>query len=288
MNPQTRNRSAKDNSTTLLIVLVVLIILLVVALYTCHQQKNAAEKTNYKIDTTALQQLQIPAIKPTDEIIQHTAYTLSYNEEAEQANWVAYVLRGSQLQAAHYSRTNKFLTDPLVKEHSSGDADYDGSGYDRGHLASAEDMSWSRTTMKESFYYSNMSPQVPAFNRGVWKRLEELVRYWSSAYDSIYVVTGPVLTKGLPTIGPDALAVPQYYYKVILEYNPKGVRGIGFVLRNEASAATLKSFAVSIDSVEHLTGIDFFPRLPDDVEEKIESNVEVKDWLWTRRKGSEE
>jgi endonuclease G len=276
------NQPARDKSNTLLWVLILFIIVLLVVLYTCHKQKTATSR--YSIDTTALQQLQIPAIRPTDEIVQHKAYTLSYNEEDEQASWVAYVLSGQQLASAHFERTNKFLKDPLVKTGSADDEDYDGSGYDRGHLAPAEDMSWSKETMKESFYYSNMSPQVPAFNRGVWRRLEELVRYWSSAYDSIYVVTGPVLTPGLPTIGPDKVAVPEYYYKVILEYNPKGVKGIGFLLRNEESAATLKNFAVSIDSVEHLTGLDFFPRLPDDAEEKIESQLNARDWLWTRKR----
>jgi endonuclease G len=271
-----------NKSNALLWICILFIIILLVVLYTCHKQKT--ETSRNTIDTTALQQLQIPAIRPNDEIVQHKAYTLSYNEEDEQASLVAYVLSGQQLASAHFERTNKFLKDPQVKTGSADNEDYDGSGYDRGHLAPAEDMSWSKETMKESFYYSNMSPQVPAFNRGAWRRLEELLRYWSSAYDSIYVVTGPVLTPGLPTIGHDKVAVPQYYYKVVLEYNPKGVKGIGFLLPNEESAATLKNFAVSIDSVEHITGLDFFPKLPDDVEEKIESHLAVKDWLWTRKR----
>ena len=274
--------AANKKTTLLIVVVVLLLVLLVIVLYTCRKQKLATAN-KYKHDST-LSAMQIPAVKPTDQIIEHTGYTLCYVPQCEQASWVAYVLRGSQLQSAHFDRTNQFMTDPAAKPHSADDADYEGSGYDRGHLASAEDMSWSGTTMKESFYYSNMSPQVPAFNRGVWKRLEELVRYWSSAYDSVYVVTGPVLSNGLPTIGHDNVAVPQYYYKVVLEYNPQGVRGIGFVLPNQASAATLKSFAVSIDSVEHMTGLDFFPKLPDDVENKIESNADVNDWLWTKKR----
>lgn len=281
-----QKRAAEDKKTTLLLLLFVLLLALLLAgLYTCRQQRTAAGKTpHYRQADAALNALQIPSLKPADQLIERTGYTLSFVPAHEQAAWVAYVLRGTQLEAAHYNRTNQFMADPLAKPHSADDADYESSGYDRGHLASAEDMSWSEQTMRESFYYSNMSPQVPAFNRGVWKRLEELVRYWSSAYDSVYVVTGPVLTAGLPAIGHDRVSVPQYYYKAILEYNPKGVQGIGFVLRNEASAATLKSFAVSIDSVEHLTGIDFFPKLPDDVEEKVESRYNESDWLWTRKK----
>ncbi|RYY92215.1 MAG: DNA/RNA non-specific endonuclease [Chitinophagaceae bacterium] len=137
--------------------------------------------------------------------------------------------------------------------------------------------------MSASFYYSNMSPQLPAFNRGVWKRLEELVRFWAGAYDSVYVATGPVLEDGLRRIGPSGVAVPERFYKVILLYGRQGTRGIGFLLRNEASAATLRSFAVPIDEVEQLTGLDFFPQLPDDVEARIESDPRVKEWRWTRK-----
>lgn len=284
---QRTSRQEKGSINGILIIVIVVILLLLFVLYTCRQQRAVTSASRQPIDTAALQQLQIPAIKPSDEIVQHTGYTLSYNEEYEQASWVAYVLSGPRLASASFHRTDKFLADPLVRTGSATNEDYNGSGYDRGHLASAEDMSWSKTTMAESFYYSNMSPQVPEFNRGVWRRLEELVRYWATAYDSIYVVTGPVLTSGLPTIGPDKVAVPNYYYKVVLEYNSRGVKGIGFLLRNEPSAATLQKFAVPIDSVEHLTGIDLFPRLADPEEARIESSLEVKDWLWRRKKKSE-
>lgn len=262
---------------------VLLFVLLLLVLYTCRQQRTAAGKPGYR-HNAALNALQIPAIKPTDQIIERTGYTLCFVPAHEQAAWVAYVLRGGQLASAHGDRTNQFMPDPLAKPHSADDADYNNSGYDRGHLASAEDMSWSEEAMRESFYYSNMSPQVPAFNRGVWKRLEELIRYWAQAYDSVYVVSGPVLYNGLPTIGRDRVSVPQTFYKAVLVYNGNAVQGVGFALRNEPSSATLKSFAESIDDVEKLTGLDFFPKLPDDVEEKVESNYNENDWLWTRKR----
>ena len=265
----------------MLLLLVLIAVVAIIVYKTCASHKQSPESNRYR-KGPAPSELQIPAVGANEEIIRHTAYTLSFNPSFEQATWVAYVLRGASENTPHFSRTNHFMTDPEVTPHSADDADYEGSGYDRGHLAPAEDMSWSATAMKESFFYSNMSPQVPAFNRGVWKRLEELVRFWATAYDSLYVVTGPVLTKGLPTIGHDQVAVPKYYYKVILEYNPKGTRAIGFVLPNDASLATLRTFAVPVDSVEHMTGIDFFPRLPDDVEEALESKATISDWRWTR------
>jgi endonuclease G, mitochondrial len=271
------------SSNRLLLLLFLFILFLALFLFVSRNRQGKASAAVYAIDSTVLNQLQIPAIKASDEIVQHSAYTLSYNEDHEQANWVAYVLTASETNSANNERTNRFLPDPLVRTKSASTIDYKGTSYDRGHLAPAEDMAWSKTTMKESFYYTNISPQLPAFNRGVWRRLEELVRYWSTVYDSIYIVTGPVLTDGLATIGPDKVSVPSYFYKVVLEYNSKGAKGIGFLLKNEASAATLKSFAVSIDSIEHLTGIDFFPKLPNEQENKIEAEAGINQWKWTRK-----
>lgn len=264
-----------------------LLLLLFVLLYTCYKQRTAPavpEAAGYQTDAATANGLQIPAPTPSGQVIVRRGYTLSFSAKHQQPDWVGYVLRGYQVRQANENRSDAFLVDPLARPHSADEADYNNSGYDRGHLAAAEDMGWSAQTMRESFYYSNASPQVPAFNRGVWKRLEELVRYWAEAYDSVYVVTGPVLQNGLPVIGHDHVSVPQRFYKVILVYNAKAVQGIGFVLRNEASAATLKSFAVPIDNVEKLTGLDFFPQLPDDVEQKIESNAAVNNWLWEKRK----
>ncbi len=229
--------------------------------------------------TTAIPHLEIPKTTANDKIITHAGYSLLYNEDHEQANWVVYELTKAETNK-RYNRSDKFIVDPLVTTGSANNADYSGSGYDRGHMAPAADMGWSSTTMKESFYYSNMSPQDPAFNRGIWKRLEEHVRSWAVENEAVYVVTGPVLTKGLPTIGSDKVSVPGYYYKVILDYTEPGIKGIGFILPNEGSKEPLQSFAVSIDIVESVTGIDFFPLLPDEQERFIEKTISVNAWTW--------
>ena len=278
MNVQQQPERAGRANKQALLAAILLIVLLFVALYTCRRLRGQ------QAGPPAGSRLEIPFVRPGDEIIQHTAYTLCYSEGNEQAAWVAYVSTAAKTMGPHVARTNPFMEDPFVVTGSASHMDYEGSGYDRGHLAPAEDMSWSETSMAESFYYSNMSPQLPAFNRGVWKRLEALVRYWSVAYDSIYIVTGPVLTSGLPAIGPDHVSVPEYFYKVVLRYNGQGANAIGFILPNRASAATLKSFAVPVDSVEKRTGIDFFPALPDDIEASVESKADLEAWLWTRRK----
>ncbi len=234
---------------------------------------------NQRNRTTANSPLEIPRTAAIDAVISHTGFSLLYSEPHEQASWVAYLLTRDRT-IKRFDRTDKFLPDPKVKTGSANDSDYAGSGFDRGHLAPAADMSWSSTTMRESFYYSNMSPQVPSFNRGIWKKLEEQVRSWAAEYDSIYIVTGPILKSGLPTIGPNNVSIPEYYYKVILDYKAPNIKGIGFILPNSASNEPLTSYALSIEEVEKQTGIDFFPALPDGVEEQVEKERCIPCWNW--------
>lgn len=219
----------------------------------------------------------LPFYSSEDDIIRHFAYTFKYREEHEQAEWIAYRLTAERVMGS-YKRTNDFRSDPKVKTGSAALSDYKGSGYDRGHLAPAGDMKWSSTAMSESFFMSNMSPQKPGFNRGIWKKLEEKVRTWATVNEEIYIVTGPVLSDNLPTIGSNEVAVPNYYYKVILDYKEPELKGIGFVLLNQSSQQPLETYAVTIDSVEILTGIDFFPAMPDSLEDVIESTIKIDKW----------
>ena len=222
-------------------------------------------------------QIELPKVSSSDQIVFHQAYTLSYNEQHEQASWVAYELTASEVRGAT-KRKDNFKPDPKVTTSSASLADYKGSGYDRGHLAPAADMKWSPTTMSESFFMSNMSPQTPGFNRGIWKRLEGQVRGWALNNQSVYVATGGVLKGNLPTIGRNGVSIPRYYYKVILDYNEPELKGIGFLMANQKLSGSLESFAVSIDKVEQATGINFFHSLPDEIENEIEANLDLRKW----------
>jgi len=229
------------------------------------------------------QQLELPKSAPSDQIVHHSNYTLNYSEQHEQAEWVAYTLSSSDVYGS-IGRTNDFRADPKVKTGSASLPDYKGSGYDRGHLAPAGDMKSTYTAMSESFYMSNMSPQVPSFNRGIWKKLESTVRNWAVDYQKVYIVTGAVLTASYPTIGMNKVSVPEFYYKVVLDYEQPEIKGIGFILPNQKSNKSLQSYAVSVDEVERFTGIDFFHSLPDDVEEQIESDAAVNKWSFSKSK----
>lgn len=212
-----------------------------------------------------------------DQVIEREGYALGYSEKHEQALWVQYKLTKAETLSRKASRQDNFMDDPTVKTGSATLADYAGSGYDRGHLAPAADMHWSDSAMLESFYMSNMSPQAPAFNRGVWKALEQQVRRFAYSEGEVWVATGPVF-KGWngKTIGANKVAVPPAYYKVV--YSEKGGKMIGFILRNAAGDENhLKQYACSVSDVEKATGLRFFPKAKAD---ELKKTVAVSSWIW--------
>ena len=162
--------------------------------------------------------------------------------------------------------------------------DYRGSGFDRGHMAPVAAMAWSIEGISESFLLSNISPQEPGFNRGIWRDLEARVRDWANLHGEVFVVTGPVLQEQLPRIGPNEVSVPEYYYKVVVDLQPPEIEGVGFILPNGSADQLLGRYAVTIDSVEAVTGFDFFPVVMDSVEEEIERNISGEHWGFEVRK----
>ena len=177
---------------------------------------------------------------------------------------------------------NHFRPDPEIPAGLATSQDYVRSGYDRGHLAPAADMSFSVKTMSESFYLSNTSPQIPQFNRGVWSRLEKQIRHFAVREKRIVVVTGPVLpAEKTVAIGANQVTVPQYYYKVIYDPTPPE-KMIAFVVPHQGSPADLRTFAVTVDRAEELTGLDFFSSVPQPKQEQLERTITVESWDWIR------
>lgn len=220
-----------------------------------------------------------PARAAEHQIVVHAQYRLSYNETHEQPDWVMYQLKSVSLEDASFDRTDNFRPDPDVISYSATLEDYVRSGYDRGHLVPAADMAWSRDAMSETFYMSNMSPQDPRFNRGIWKTLETQVRDWAVKNGNLFVVTGPILEAGLGTIGSNRVSVPRRYYKIVLDYEEPEIKAIAFLMENKKLTGSLISYAVPVDSIESVTMIDFFPDLPDDLENRLESEVDTALWF---------
>ena len=222
----------------------------------------------------------LPKFSKSDQVIQHSYYTLKYDEKHEQASWVAYRLTEYNLLNPKTDRKDNFRSDPEVSTSSASLKDYKGSGYDRGHLAPAADFKWSSTAMSESFYMSNMSPQDPSFNRGIWKNLESAVRNWAIDNDEIYIVTGAVLNNVIGRIGSNRVSIPSKYYKVILDYQEPGLKAIGFLLPNKKINQSLMDYVFTVDDIERITGINFFHMLQDDIEERLESKTNPEMWIW--------
>ena len=183
----------------------------------------------------------------TGAIVKHNYFTLSYSEENEQAEWVAYELKKS-------------------------------SGYDRGHLCPAGDRRMSFEAYNETFLTSNISPQDHDFNAGIWNRLEQKVRYWAEKYDGVYIVTGGVLKENLKTIGDENVSVPNKFYKIIVDASGGKYKAVAFLIPNKPSSESFYEYSVSIDEIEARTEIDFFPQLPDSIENKLEQMVDLKAW----------
>ena len=237
--------------------------------------------TTPKTDKNTCNRLEIPRLNTarSQQTIEHLGYTVCYNHDWRLPNWVAYELTSAEVQG-EIPRTNKFLPDPLVAGDPVVTADYRNSGYDRGHMAPAGDMRWSKQAMKESFYMTNICPQNRSNNAGDWKDLEELVRDLATKYRTVYVCCGPIVTNTSNTIGSvRKIVVPQAFYKVLLRPKSDGSwTSIGFVMNNVAGNRPLMTYMQSVDEVEQLTGIDFFYQLPDSIEEKVEADFKVSDW----------
>ena len=248
------------------------------------QDKTSAKKAPAKPSTKTFKipaNTEIPRLKEKrqEQVIKHEGYTVSYNSEYRIANWVAYELTATEAKSIKTERSNKFVSDPQVKGATAMNEDYTRSGYDRGHLAPAGDMKWSAKAMRESFYLSNICPQKPKLNRGIWKDLEEQCRLWALDNGSLLIVTGPVITGDMKRLGKNKVAIPKSFYKVLCYYTEKGYKGIGFLFENrDYKDNSLKSMVIPIDSVEKVTGIDFFPSIPDEQEKEMEATVDWSSW----------
>lgn len=213
-----------------------------------------------------------------EQILKRVAYTASYNSDLRIPNWVAWQLTGAHTEGKNKRAGVKFQEDTDVPLPRAVDFDYVRSGYDRGHLCPSADNRWDATAQEQSFLLTNVCPQDHNLNVGDWHELENLCRKWAKTYGSIYIVAGPVLLKGKhKTIGKNKVTVPEAFFKVVLcmEGKPKA---IGFIYRNESGNRPKSYYVNTIDDVERITGIDFFPALPDDVEKAVEATCNLEEW----------
>ena len=212
----------------------------------------------------------------TGQVVHREGFSFSYNEAHEQSEWVSYYLDTADLPDVVRERPY-FYADPKVVTGSAVHSDYTNSGYSRGHLCPAADRKGTEALYDETFFMSNISPQLQVFNAGVWLRLEYQVRDWAVEKGGVYIATGGVLKDDLPTIGnSNTVSVPEYFYKVLLSKDQTQM--IGFLIPHESSDAELETFAYSVDYIESVTGIDFFTNLETDTQDTLEQNLSVSEW----------
>ncbi len=229
-----------------------------------------------------LQRMGLPKLEAGDEVVVHAGHMLVYSEKHEQPKWTAHIA-SPDLIKGNLARIDSFLPDPLVKTGTAVTADYWNSGYDRGHLVPSADMRWNLEALQGTYLYSNISPQKPELNRETWADLEDWGRrYVNFSERRVFIVTGPVLRDGLPTMQKvdrkNEVSIPEYFWKVIADLDGDQPQAIAFVMKNAKLDGPPITFAVTVDSVETLTGLDFFPALDDAIEAKIEAMRELKDW----------
>lgn len=240
--------------------------------------------------------------------VQILNYALEWDNTKRHANWVAFTF-DTTTSADNVKRTDAWSVDPkLPAEMQVQESDHKNDGFDRGHLCASEDRVYLKEANDQTFYYSNISPQLNDFNGGFWRKLETRVQTWGRStadgvYDKVYVTKGGTLNKllknfkgttvngGTPTTDANGftihgLACPEYYYMAVLSQKDDVFHAIAFLVPHKEgmtenpSSDELKEYVVSVDKLEEETGIDFFCNLPDVLENEVEAACNLNDWAW--------
>lgn len=230
--------------------------------------------------TAHAQHYELPSVSVdrNRQLLTHMGYTSLYDDVTKQPVWVAWDLTPEETKGS-VSRTDEFTQDPSIAfPHPPQSSDYTRSGFDRGHMAPAADFRWSLKAMEESFYIgANICPQDHTLNEKTWCDLEKACRFWANR-NTLYIACGPLFPESPQRIGASGVAVPSAFWKVILRETSKGFLAIGFVFPNKALSDDFHRYAVSVDDVEKLTGLDFFHDLPDTVEKVVEASFDISRW----------
>lgn len=211
------------------------------------------------------------------QLIRRNAYSLRYNNDCKIAHWVSYVISKDSL-SGHIDRTDDFRQDSEIRGPQASLEDYRRSGYNRGHMARAGLFTTSRELKSETFILSNIIPQNGFMNqRGAWRQAEDFEEGSIEKFGEVQIISGPILDQNMQRIGPNEVCVPNYLFKVIYRggYNPQA---IAFIIPNFQTNEYYRSYAVSIDEVERLTGLDFLSALPDREERRVEAGFDFNNW----------
>lgn len=239
-----------------------ILLFMTIFLHTSAQHYECAKILNYNI---------------SEIILENDEYIVSYNIMHNNPNWVGWHLTPNRIYGT-FDRTDNFTKDKqLPKQYRVASSEYTYSGYDRGHMCPAADNKWLKSAMIQSFLMTNICPQIPELNRIWWEHLEDACRRWSH-YCDLYIICGPIYNNDNPnTIGRTMyIDVPDAFFKVVLDLTH--MQTLGFYYKNDSSRQTIDEAVCTVDSIEQITGYDFFSDLPDEIENKIEAITNIQYW----------
>lgn len=230
-----------------------------------------------RLSRTTKRYLPAPMRGVSEQVIVKKSYTTSYNKNTLQPNWVFWHLTADHVNGDAVRPGNAYHEEGKVSRPRATLADYRRSGFTRGHMCPAGDNKWDRRAMYDTFSLINICPQTEKCNSGVWNNIEMQCREWALEYGELYIIAGPIFEKRPDTIGPNKVAVPDAFFKVVISLNGKK-KGIGFICDNTNRNQTIKKCVVTIAEIERITGIDFFPYLSAYERHAVEDRANLRDW----------
>lgn len=233
-----------------------------------------------RADTTSFVIANYNNCRSSSQLVDYYAFSVLFHEVKKLPICVSYELVSEHTDGPFSRKHLKFIPDEHIDLIQADDTDYRGSGWSRGHMAPAGDFKWTEKGMQETFFYTNCCPQNETLNNGSWHSLEKRVRYWAKKYGKIYVATGPIIgTNRFGTIGPHKVVVPDGFFKALLVCVDGKYHAIAFYMQNIPDRQSMKDCYMTIDELETLSEIDFFPFLEDIVEKMVEAEVNTSVWF---------
>lgn len=242
--------------------------------------------------------MEFPLLKggSTNRVIIHKTsdgqlnYAVEWDDSKKAQRWTCYTLTAENTVEAGKRSTWWNGMDPFQEDTQIpakyrtrlSDYTYSKTGYQRGHICPSYDRLYSKEANEQTFYLSNIQPQLPGFNTGVWATAEQHIsnRLDQNTFrDTLYLVKGGTIDNGQTTMASTGLLVPKYFFMAIMRVYKGQYHAIGLWFEHiDNSDKKLAKYALSIDELEEKTGIDFFCNLPDDREKVIESQKNTALW----------